>query len=69
MKEIFFYSIAALSSLFVLGYTVHMFVGGLVSRETEVLLITLTCLTGAVIIGLMAWDVIRRRNLSGPQKK
>ena len=43
MKELIVYSIAAVSSLFVLGYTVHMFVGGLVSNTTENWLIAGAC--------------------------
>lgn len=61
LKEILIYTVAAFSSLTILGYTVHMFIGGLVSKETEILAITIACLIGASIIGLMAWDVIRRR--------
>ncbi|MBI5451067.1 MAG: hypothetical protein HY940_06885 [Gammaproteobacteria bacterium] len=61
MKETLLYSIAAITALFILGYSVHMIAGGLVSPATERLLITLTCLVGAAVIALMAWDVIRRR--------
>ena len=59
--EALIYLIVALSSLFVMGYAVHMLVGGLVSKETEYFLIMLTCIIGVVAIGLMAWDVIKRR--------
>jgi len=62
MKELIIYSIAAISSLFVLGYSVHMFVGGLVSEETETWLIAATCLVGVAVIAYMYWDVIRRRS-------
>lgn len=61
MKEIILYSIAAVSSLFVLGYSVHMFVGGLVRPETEQWLIAIACLLGAAAIAYMAYDVARRR--------
>lgn len=61
MKEVILYAIAAVSSLFILGYSVHMFVHGLVSPETERWLIIGACLIGASVIGLMAWDVIQRR--------
>lgn len=64
MKEILLYAIAAVSSIVVLGYSVHMFVGGLVTRETEILLITIACTVGTIVIGVMAWDVIRRRKKS-----
>ena len=61
MKEIVLYAIAAVSSIMVLGYTVHMFVGGLVTPETETLLIAIACIVGVIVISVMAWDVIRRR--------
>ena len=62
MKEFIIYSIAAVSSLFVLGYSVHMFVGGLVSESTETWFITAACLVGAAVIAYMYWDVFRRRS-------
>jgi len=61
MKEIVLYTIAAISSVVVLGYTVHMFVGGLVKPETETRLIVIACILGALVVSAMAWDVIRRR--------
>jgi len=61
MKELIIYSIAAISSLVVLGYSVHMFVGGLVSKETETWLISAACIIGFGVISFMYWDVIRRR--------
>lgn len=61
MKEILLYTVAGISSLIVLGYSVHMFVGGLVSAETETSLIAAICGVGALVIGIMAWDVVRRR--------
>jgi Mn2+/Fe2+ NRAMP family transporter len=65
MKEVIFYLIAAVTSLVVLGYSVHMFVGGLVDAETERWLITGACLLGAAIIAVMGWDVVRRRRARG----
>jgi hypothetical protein len=62
MKELIIYSIAAVSSLFVLGYSVHMFVGGLVSKTTENWLIAGACLIGALVVAFMYWDVFRRRS-------
>ncbi|CAH1388116.1 conserved hypothetical protein [Candidatus Nitrotoga sp. M5] len=59
--EALIYLVVALCSLFIMGYAVHMLVGGLVSEEIERLLIIITCLIGVVAIGLMAWDVIQRR--------
>jgi hypothetical protein len=65
MAEILIYLTIALGSLIMMGYTVHMFVGGLVSAETEYLLIAFTCLSVACIIGYMAWDVIQKRKRGG----
>lgn len=64
MREIFIYGVAAVGSLFILGYSIHMFVGGLVSQETETALIIGACSVGAVGIGFMAWDVVKRRRRS-----
>lgn len=61
MREIIIYGIVAISSLILLAYTVHMFVGGLVSRQTEHALMAVAVVIGAVAMGIMAWDVIRRR--------
>ena len=61
MKELTIYTIAAISSLFILGYTVHIFVGGLVSERTEIGLTVAVCIVGIAVIGYMYWDVIRRR--------
>jgi multisubunit Na+/H+ antiporter MnhB subunit len=60
--EILIYAIVAISALFITGYAVHMFIGGLVSPEVEFQLITLVCLIIAAAIGYMAWDVFQRRS-------
>lgn len=61
LQEIAVYLIVAISSLFIMGFSMHMLVGGLVSPETEDLLIVLICLADMAAIGYMARDVIRRR--------
>ena len=61
MKEIIIYAIAAIASLAILAYSIHMFVGGLVSPELERWLIIGGTLIGATVIGLMARDVMRSR--------
>jgi hypothetical protein len=61
LQEIVVYLIVAVGSLFVLGYAVHMLVGGLVKPETEYLLIEIVCALDLAAIGYMVWDVIRRR--------
>lgn len=62
MKEIIIYGIAAIAAITVFGYTVHMFIGGLVSPKTEKLAIAAACTIAAVVIGLMAWDIKKRRD-------
>lgn len=62
MGEILMYLIVAIAALFVTGYAVHMFIGGLVSPESEFQLIVLVCLIVAGVIGYMTWDVIQRRS-------
>ena len=59
--EILTYAIVATSSLFIMGFVVHMLVGGLVSEQTENTLIAVVCTLDVIAIGFMARDVIRRR--------
>jgi len=61
MREIAIYTIAALASLAVLAYSIHMFIGGLVSAESEKIVMIAATLAGAVIIAFMARDVVRTR--------
>jgi len=61
VKEIIIYTIVALSSLFVLGYSVHMFLGGMVSQTTEKTVIIIACSLGLIAMGYMVWDVLQRR--------
>ena len=61
MKEAIIYSIAAVACIAVLGYSVHILIGGLVSAATERLTIVGACLGGVGIIFYMVWDVIRHR--------
>ena len=66
MKEIIIYSIAAIASLSILAYSIHMFIGGLVSEELEKMIMIGTTLIGAAVIGFMARDVIRARRKNLP---
>jgi hypothetical protein len=61
LQEALIYLIVALGSLLILSYAVHMLVGGLVSEETEILLIALVCVLDIGAMSYMAWDVIQRR--------
>lgn len=60
--EILIYVVVAISALFITGYAVHMFIGGLVSPESEYQLIALACVVIVGVIGYMTWDVIQRRS-------
>jgi len=61
LVEIVLYSIAGISSLFVLGYSIHMFIGGLVSAETERYAIGTALVIGTGTIAYMAQDVLKHR--------
>lgn len=61
MVEIITFLIAAVSALFITGFSVHMLAGGLVSPEAEDQLIMLVCLVELCVMGYMVWDVMQRR--------
>ena len=61
LKEIIIFSLVSISSIFILGYSVHMFIGGLVSEETEIIVITIACILGTLVVAYMAWDIINIR--------
>ena len=62
LTEILIYSVSAISALFITGFSVHMFVGGLVSQEAEYQLIAAACIIVASATAYMAWDVIQNRS-------
>ncbi len=62
-KEIIIYSIVGISSLTLLAYTVHMFIGGLVSERTENTVMFIVVVIGAIAMGFMARNIVRRRRL------
>jgi hypothetical protein len=64
MRELIVYLFVAVAALVILGYSVHMLIGGLVSPGTERWLIAAACLVGVVIIVAMAWDIVRRRRVA-----
>ena len=61
MKEVLILVFVAVSSLFILGYSIHMFIGGLVSPQTEKIAIGIAVLIGAVILVFLGLDIIRQR--------
>ena len=60
-REVFIYVLVAISSLLMISYVVHMFVGGLVSDSSEHTIMAVAVGLWACVIGFLAWDVIRRR--------
>jgi hypothetical protein len=62
MREIFVYLAIAIGSLSMMGYAVHMLIGGLVSIEVEYFLITVTCVIISGVMGYMVRDIIQRRS-------
>jgi threonine/homoserine/homoserine lactone efflux protein len=61
MKEIIILTSVAASSIFILGYSIHMLIGGLVSESTEQLIIIVACLIGVAVLAFMGWDIVRQR--------
>lgn len=61
MKEIIIYGIVAVSSLTMIAYSVRMFIGGLVSPQTEYTVMAIVTLITAIVLGFLARDVVRRR--------
>jgi len=60
MKELLVYGVSGIASLFIFGYCVHIFVGGMVSEQTELVLIVAVVLISAATMGWFAWDTIKR---------
>ena len=60
--EVLIYLVAAISAVFIAGFAVHMFVGGLVSPEAENQLIVIACLIVVCVAAYMAWDVVQGRS-------
>jgi len=65
VKEILIYLVVAIAGLTIFGFSIHMFIGGLVSSKTETIAVTVGCAIAAAIMALMAWDIVKRRRASG----
>jgi len=61
MREILVYLISGLASLFIFAYSVHMFVGGLVSIQTEITLMAIVVMIAAGIEIWLIRDAMKRR--------
>jgi len=60
LKEFLVYGISGLASLFISGYCVHIFVGGMVSEQVEIALIAAVVLINAGVIAYLIWETLRR---------
>ncbi len=61
MREIFTYLFVALIALFMAGYSVHMIVGGMVSKGVEHGIIAATLLVLVLVLAFMARDLRKRK--------
>jgi hypothetical protein len=61
IKEILIYAVVGVCSLVVMTYVVDMFVGGIVSLETERTIQEVVAGVLVLLFALAAWDVVRRR--------
>jgi len=61
MKEILIYVMVGVSSLLIMTFVVHIFVGGMVSPETETTIQEAVAGVLLLLFALAAWDVVRRR--------
>ena len=68
MKEALIYLTVAFAGLFILGYSIHMLIGGMVSEATEWSIIAGAVAVGAATMAVMAWDIVRRRRRAGTRK-
>jgi len=69
IKEIILYAIVGITSIFVLGYSVHMLIGDMVSHATERWVIAIACVIGVLAITFMAWDIVRHRKKQSVNKE
>ena len=61
MKNVIIFILVSISSLTVLGYSVHMFIGGLVSPETETTAIIIAVAIGVLILTFLGYDIVKHR--------
>ena len=60
MRDILLYIISGCAFLFILGYCVHIFVGGMVSPGTEYTLIGIVVSLGLAAVAWMVRDAIKQ---------
>ena len=65
MKNIVIFTLVSISSLTVLGYSIHMFIGGLVSPETETTAIGIALVIGVIVLAFIGYDIVKQRRKQG----
>lgn len=63
MKEILVYLVSGIASLVIFGYSVHMFVGGLISEQTETILIAVVVIVAAAAEIYFIWKAMLNRRV------
>lgn len=61
MREILVYLFSGIASLVVFGYSIHMFVGGLVAERTEIALIAVVVVIAAAAEIYLIRDAMLKR--------
>jgi len=61
MKELLVYGVSGIASLFIFGYCVHIFVGGVVSEQSELLIMIAVVSVCAAGMFWLGWDTVKRR--------
>ncbi len=61
MKDFIIVTTVAISFIFILGYVVHMFLGGLVEPATEKITIAVVCTIGIIVVVFLGLDIIKQR--------
>lgn len=65
IKEALLYLFVGLSSILLVSYLPHMFVGGVVSAELEMQLTIGVAILWTLVIAALGWDIVRRRRNGG----
>jgi len=61
MRESILYGFSACVSILMISYTVHIFIGGLVSERTEYLIMSIVIGITVCVIGWMVRDILKSR--------
>ncbi len=61
MRKLATLAFGGLGFLFVLGYSIHMLIGGIVSPTTETVAIVIAEVIGIIVLGVIFWELWRSR--------